>query len=100
MSYPLGNWTLTLLNVKSLDVDIGESATNWNLVIEKVPPGSFGHVPTPAIVAPIELTVSRENYIALGRHEKSIREMSDVLLAERVRHLEHKEFYTQWQALL
>lgn len=63
--------------------------------VEKVPPGSFGHVPTPAIVAPIEFTVSRENYILLGGHEKSIREMSDVLLAERVRHLEHKEFYTQ-----
>jgi len=63
--------------------------------VEKVPPGSFGHVPTPAIVAPIEFTVSRENYVALGGHEKSIREMSDVLLAERVRHLEHEEFYTQ-----
>ena len=63
--------------------------------VEKVPPGSFGHVPTPAIVAPIEFTVSRENYVALGGHEKSIREMSEVLLSERVRHLEHQDFYTQ-----
>ena len=63
--------------------------------VEKVPPGSFGHVPTPAIVAPIEFTVSRENYVALGGHEKSIREMSEVLLSERVQHLEHQDFYTQ-----
>lgn len=63
--------------------------------VEQVPPGSFGHVPTPAIVAPIEFTVSRAEYILLGGHEKSIREMSDVLLAERVRHLDHEEFYNQ-----
>lgn len=63
--------------------------------VEKVPPGSFGHVPTPAIVAPLEFTVSRADYITLGGHERSIHEMSEVLLVERVRYLESQEFYTK-----
>lgn len=62
--------------------------------VEHVPPGSFGHVPTPAIVAPLEFTVSREDYIALGGHEHSIREMSEVLLAEGIRYLDYQNRYT------
>ncbi len=36
--------------------------------ITRMPENSFGYVPTPALVAPIEFTVSREDYEALGGH--------------------------------
>jgi len=47
--------------------------------VADMPEGSFGYVPTPAIVAPLEFTVSREDYIALGGHDKEIRDLRDVL---------------------
>jgi hypothetical protein len=45
----------------------------------KIPDNSFGYVPTPAIVAPLEFTVSHEDYLALGGHEDSIRPLSDII---------------------
>jgi hypothetical protein len=45
----------------------------------KLPDNSFGYVPTPAIVAPLEFTVSMEDYLALGGHEKSIRSLDDII---------------------
>lgn len=53
--------------------------------VEQVPAGSFGHVPTPAIVAPLEFTVPRDRYLALGGHAADIRQLDDVLRTERVR---------------
>ncbi|MCG6882716.1 MAG: 6-hydroxynicotinate reductase, partial [Silicimonas sp.] len=47
--------------------------------VAKLPDGAFGYVPTPALVAPLEFTLPRSDYIALGGHEPSIRELSDVL---------------------
>jgi hypothetical protein len=44
-----------------------------------MPAGSFGHVPTPALVAPLEFTLPREDYLALGGHERSIRPLAQVL---------------------
>jgi 6-hydroxynicotinate reductase len=44
-----------------------------------MPEGSFGYVPTPAIVAPLEFTISRANYAVLGGHVDAIRSVSDVL---------------------
>ena len=41
--------------------------------VTTMPAKSFGHVPTPAIVAPIEFTMRREDYAALGGHIGSIR---------------------------
>ncbi|QFT82869.1 6-hydroxynicotinate reductase [Roseovarius sp. THAF27] len=45
----------------------------------KMPEGSFGHVPTPALVAPLEFTLSRADYRALGGHDASVRTVSDIL---------------------
>jgi hypothetical protein len=44
-----------------------------------MPDNSFGHVPTPAIVAPIEFTMRREDYAALGGHVDRIRPLDSVL---------------------
>ena len=43
-----------------------------------MPPGSFGYVPTPALVAPIEFTLRLEDYAALGGHLAEIRPVSAV----------------------
>ncbi|KRS13770.1 6-hydroxynicotinate reductase [Roseovarius atlanticus] len=45
----------------------------------KMPEGSFGHVPTPALVAPLEFTLSREDYRALGGHDAAVRTVRDIL---------------------
>ena len=45
----------------------------------KLPDNSFGYVPTPAIVAPLEFTVSREEYLDLGGHEDAIRAIGDIV---------------------
>lgn len=47
--------------------------------VTRMPANSFGYVPTPAIVAPIEFTMSRADYLALGGHEGAIRPVADVL---------------------
>ena len=47
--------------------------------VTQVPDGAFGYVPTPALVAPLEFTVSREAYEALGGHSVNIRDLRDVL---------------------
>ena len=44
-----------------------------------MPDRAFGYVPTPALVAPLEFTTRREDYLALGGHEQVIRPLSDVL---------------------
>ena len=44
-----------------------------------MPSNSFGYVPTPALVAPIEFTLRREDYGALGGHMEHIQKASDVL---------------------
>ncbi|MFO0987371.1 MAG: 6-hydroxynicotinate reductase [Alphaproteobacteria bacterium] len=52
--------------------------------VTTMPAKSFGHVPTPAIVAPIEFTMRREDYAALGGHVGSIRRIDDVAKADRL----------------
>ncbi len=47
--------------------------------VTKTPDRSFGSVPTPAIVAPIEFTMSREDYRALGGHDDAVRSIADIL---------------------
>ncbi len=44
-----------------------------------MPRNAFGYVPTPALVAPLEFTMSRADYARLGGHMGSIRQLSDVL---------------------
>lgn len=40
--------------------------------VTRMPQNSFGYVPTPALVAPIEFTVTRDDYAALGGHVEAI----------------------------
>jgi len=42
-----------------------------------MPTGSFGYVPTPALVAPIEFTLRVSDYAALGGHMDEIRPVAD-----------------------
>jgi hypothetical protein len=47
--------------------------------VTTVPDGAFGAVPTPALVAPLEFTMPRADYLALGGHAPSIRSLDDIL---------------------
>ena len=47
--------------------------------VRDMPDKAFGYVPTPAIVAPLEFTVSRDDYRALGGHDSAVRTVADVL---------------------
>ncbi|MGR3322288.1 MAG: 6-hydroxynicotinate reductase [Pseudooceanicola sp.] len=47
--------------------------------VTRLPPGSFGYVPTPALVAPLEFTTDRATYRALGGHDDAVRDIADVL---------------------
>lgn len=44
-----------------------------------MPSNSFGYVPTPALVAPIEFTLRKADYVALGGHVDQIRPVDSVL---------------------
>jgi len=46
--------------------------------VTRLPPGAFGYVPTPALVAPLEFTLPRAAYVALGGHEGAIRSLDDI----------------------
>ena len=45
----------------------------------RMPDNSFGYVPTPALVAPIEFSMSRDEYLALGGYEDHIRPLENVM---------------------
>lgn len=47
--------------------------------VTRMPRGSFGTVPTPAIVAPIEFTMRLSDYEALGGHMGYVRSLADTL---------------------
>jgi hypothetical protein len=53
--------------------------------VTRMPDDSFGWVPTPAIVAPIEFTMRLSDYATLGGHMDRVRTVEDVLKSERVR---------------
>ena len=46
--------------------------------VSLIPPGSFGSVPTPALVAPIEFTLRLADYAALGGHMGHVRPLASV----------------------
>jgi hypothetical protein len=46
--------------------------------VARMPPGAFGHVPTPALVAPLEFRMTRAEYLALGGHAGAIRTLAEV----------------------
>jgi hypothetical protein len=47
--------------------------------VTRMPDNAFGYVPTPALVAPLEFSLSRADYLALGGHDSAIRSLRDVL---------------------
>lgn len=47
--------------------------------VTRLPKGAFGHVPTPALVAPLEFTMARAEYLAMGGHEGSIRTLAQCM---------------------
>ena len=47
--------------------------------VTRLPPGAFGHVPTPALVAPLEFSMTRADYVALGGHEGAIRTLPEMM---------------------
>ncbi len=49
--------------------------------VTRVPENAFGYVPTPALVAPIEFTLRRDDYLRLGGYEAEIRTVDDILAA-------------------
>ncbi|MFP4239922.1 MAG: 6-hydroxynicotinate reductase, partial [Rhodosalinus sp.] len=46
--------------------------------VMQMPENSFGYVPTPALVAPIEFTMRLSDYAALGGHMGSVRALEEV----------------------
>ena len=50
-----------------------------------MPDKSFGYVPTPAIVGPIEFTMRLEDYATLGGHMDRVQKLEDVLVSPRVK---------------
>ncbi len=44
-----------------------------------LPENAFGSVPTPALVGPIEFTMTRDAYAALGGHMEQVRDLKDVV---------------------
>jgi hypothetical protein len=49
--------------------------------VTRMPKGSFGYVPTPALVAPIEFTLPAALYERLGGHARDAVSIADVLAA-------------------
>ncbi|MDX2484769.1 MAG: 6-hydroxynicotinate reductase [Pseudodonghicola sp.] len=47
--------------------------------VTQMPDNAFGSVPTPAIVAPLEFTLRRDDYRALGGHDDKARTVEDIL---------------------
>ena len=47
--------------------------------VSRMPENSFGYVPTPALVAPIEFTVSRADYAALGGHMDHVMPLEEAM---------------------
>ncbi len=53
--------------------------------VTTMPDNSFGYVPTPAIVGPIEFTLRRDDYELLGGHVDHIRALESLRNIERVK---------------
>ncbi len=53
--------------------------------VTRLPGNAFGYVPTPAIVAPIEFTMSTRDYEALGGHMDAIRDAGSLRDVEKRR---------------
>lgn len=47
--------------------------------VMSLPKGAFGYVPTPALVAPVEFSMPRADYLALGGHVDAIQSLDQVM---------------------
>lgn len=47
--------------------------------VSRMPENAFGYVPTPALVAPIEFTLKKTDYAALGGHMAHVRPLDEIL---------------------
>jgi hypothetical protein len=47
--------------------------------VARMPGNAFGYVPTPALVAPLEFTLRRDDYIRMGGHAGAVRTVAEVL---------------------
>jgi len=59
--------------------------------VNEMPDNSFGYVPTPALVAPIEFTMRRDEFAAFGGYTDRIRPLEDVLSSEKIRSVPWRE---------
>lgn len=53
--------------------------------VTRMPANAFGSVPTPALVAPIEFSMARADYEAIGGHMDSVVPLSDILSDSRIK---------------
>ena len=52
--------------------------------VARMPDNAFGYVPTPALVAPLEFTMRRDHYEALGGYAGRVVSLEDALAANRL----------------
>ncbi len=64
---------------------------NFLVDVEKVVPRSFTWVPTPATVAPVEYTVTRQKYEEMGGHINQMTRLSDIKSKNSIEHLKSKK---------
>jgi hypothetical protein len=64
--------------------------------VMRMPDNSFGYVPTPAIVAPIEFTMRLQDYAELGGHTEYVRRIEDVISSDRHRVLDWTHGASPW----
>ena len=57
--------------------------------VTRTPENAFGYVPTPALVAPIEFTMRRQDYETLGGHVDQVLSIEDVLGGRFGNHNDH-----------
>ena len=57
--------------------------------VTRMPKNAFGYVPTPALVAPIEFTLRRSDYAALGGHMDYVVPLSEALAGTPGRQSDH-----------
>ena len=58
--------------------------------VTRLPQNAFGYVPTPAIVAPIEFTMKRSDYAALGGYMDHVRTLESIVNGGEQRHVAPK----------
>ena len=66
--------------------------------VMRMPDNSFGTVPTPAIVAPIEFSMTLRRYQALGGHMAHVRTLQEVLI-HGAGHSDGAPRHLQWQPM-